>query len=361
MATRLRGPLALALVIALLPLVWATRAAWTAPFRHTATHTSQPTPAAVADATANPTPRPTPRPAPLPAMLATDRFDLGAPRAYGRIDVAGASHYGDVDISGYKLAVTPPSMPSSLPVWKLRGFLPGADTAELIARLGIHPQATPVAGTMSDGSIDAAQASVAAGNGTFTTVISTDTQPASDTAAMSVASTVLADLGLFPQNADATASDATDMETPGWYVTYTRRPIDGVPVGYGLWGHDVASMAISQLGNVARFNVGNPSVDGGASYQLRSWRDAWSDVSRGHWFDECCVVNTGGGMMPASVFRADTVSLVYQPIGTPAAYLVPMYVFADSNLGISVDVPALRLADLAEPGGFRVTEPGAAP
>jgi hypothetical protein len=253
-------------------------------------------------------------------------------------------------------------MPSSLPVWKLRGFLAGADTAELIARLGIHPQTTPVAGTASDGSIDAAQASVAAGNGTFTTVISTGIQPASDTAAMSVASKVLADLGLFPQNADATASDATDMETPGWYVTYTRRPIDGVPVGYGYWGHDVASMAVSRLGDVARFNVDNPSVDGGASYPLRSWRDAWSDVSRGHWFDECCEVNTGGGgPMQNPVFRADTVSLVYQPIGTPATYLVPMYVFADSNLGVSVDVPALRLADLAEPGGFRVTEPGAAP
>jgi hypothetical protein len=178
---------------------------------------------------------------------------------------------------------------------------------------------------------------------------------------MAATSRVLADLGLFPQNADATAFATGDTMTPGWIVTYTRRAIGGVPVGFGLLHQGIAEMQITELGNVTRVSVDNPAVDGGAPYPLRTWREAWADVSRGHWFDECCYVNTGGGGPSKPLaFRADRITLVYEAVGFPSSYLVPMYVFTDShNEDAALSVPALRLADLSEPGGFRLTEPGA--
>jgi hypothetical protein len=70
-------------------------------------------------------------------------------------------------------------------------------------------------------------------------------------------------------------------------------------------------------------------------------------------------VFTGAAPGPSKVaFRADTVSLVYEAAGIPARFLVPMYVFTDSRDQLALSVPALQPADLAEPGGFRLTQPG---
>jgi len=354
MGFRWRSPLTIALIVATLPAVWATRGAWSAPFHPTASRTALPTTGAArtpAPTTATPWPR-------LAQLLAADDFTLGAPRAYGRLDVVGFDHSYDAGISGYKLSATPPSLPQSLPVWKLHGFVDGAATAPLAARLGIHPPATPLPPDATEnGRIDPAAATVTAGVGGATTAFTVADHPASDTAALAAASQALVDLGLFPANADAAATPTTDTGTDGWAITYTRRSIGGVSSGFGLWNTEVASMEMDIYGKVTRFDVDAPSVAGGSTYQLRPWRDAWTEVSRGHWFDECCDVNTGGGGPPLSpAFHADKVSVVYEQV---AMYLVPMYEFTDTAGKLSLTVPALRLADLAEPGGFRLTQPGA--
>ena len=360
MKTRLRGPLGLAVIVALLPLVWATHATWTAPFRHTASPTA--TASALAQATAWPTPRPTPTPTPLPSLIVPDHLDLGAPRAFGRIDITGYDYRGQIDIGSYTLVSTPKSMPSSLPVWKLRGLATAVDTSPLAARLGIHAPSTPLpTGATPDGRISVAEGLVWAGSGNVTTILNAGTQPADDKSAIAAVARVLSDLGIMPQNADATAIGRDDGSTPTWDVRFTRRPIQGVTVGFGLWYQGAADVQITQLGNITRLSVDGAAVDGGASYSLRTWREAWADVSRGHWFDECCYVNTGGGGPSEPLaFHADRVALVYEAVGFPASYLVPMYEFIDTHKNdAALTVPALRLADLSQPGGFRLIQPGA--
>jgi hypothetical protein len=350
-----RSPLLLAVVIALVPAV--VLAVVAGPLRHRAV---DPT---AAVATPAPAPSPTspqaPRPQPLPSIIAPDVSSLGAPGEFGRIDVVGYDHHGDVSIATYALAAPPPTLPSSLPVWHLRGFAPG-DTSTLQSRIGVAPPSPPFPGDGPDGKIDAALAQLSAGGGTAATLFTIGVQPKDETSAITAATSVLSDLGLLPQNVSAAATSTTEgpTPTPVWQVSFTHRPIEGIPVGFGA-GTGVAEVDVSTLGNVTRLWVDAPALDGGAAYPLRSVAEAWDDVRGGHWFDECCWVNTGGGGAPARLgFRADTVELVYEQTNPPPMKLVPMYVFTDSKNRLSLAVPALRAADLSEPGGFRLVEPG---
>jgi hypothetical protein len=362
MTRRVRNPLVLAAALALVPV--SALAVMFGPARHGAslprTGVATPTPTAP---TTRITATPAPSLAPLPSLVVADRFDLGAARAYGRIDIVGDDYRHDISIGSYAMAATPPSMPSSLPVWKLRGFATTVDTAALAVRLGIQAPSTPLSpGSSPNGRIAVAEGSVSAGSGIESTILNTGSQVGDDKAAVAAVARVLSDLGISPQNADPTVSAMGDVRTPTWEVRFTRRHINGIPVGFGLLDQGVADVQITQFGNIARLSVDEPAVDGGALYSLRPWREAWAEVSRGHWFSECCYVNTGGGgRADPLAFRADRVSLVYEAVGFPATYLVPMYVFTDShNDDAALTVPALRLGDLSEPGGFRLVEPGAA-
>jgi hypothetical protein len=248
-------------------------------------------------------------------------------------------------------------MPSSLPVWRLRGFV-SADVSELEGRLGVAPSTPEFPGDKPDGRIDVGQAQLATGS--VNTLLTVATQPKDETSAIAAATRVLSDLGLAPQNADVAATAVEEGRTALWRVTYTRRAIAGIQVGFGLQDATVAEVDITQLGNVTRVAVDDPALDGGSPYPLRTWQEAWAEVQGGHWFDECCQVYTGGGAATATPFRADTVSLVYEQVGSMVMRLVPMYVFADVEQHLSLAVPALQLSDLAEPGGFRLSQPGAA-
>jgi len=350
-----RSPLLLAGVLALVPAV--ALAVMLGPMHHGVP------PQAVASPAPSPlrTPRPTPTPAPLPPLLLADRFDLAAARSFGRIDVTGYDHRGDVDISGYALAVTAtPALPAQVPVWKLHGFADGANVSALLTRMGIDPAtATPVLGADDGWHVDPAAAQVSAGISDDGALTNAGMQPGDDGEAITAVSRALRSLGLMPQNADATASSRQGSTTTIWTVGFARNPIGGVAVGFGSFTSGVASVEVTAAGNVPRLSVDEPSVDGGAVYPLRSWRDAWSDVARGHWFDECCDVNTGGGGPPHPViFRAGSVSIAYEQVGSGAGVLVPMWVFRDSTAQLSLAIPALRLADLSEAGGFRLTQPG---
>jgi hypothetical protein len=348
-----RNPLLLALA---LPLVPAVALAVILGTRHTTTASR---PAATASPSAAPTPTPRPTPAPMASLLVPDRFDLGTPRAFGRIDVVGFDHRSNVDVKSYSLSAAPPAFPSMLPVWKLRGFAPGADTKTLLARIGADPRATPnIPGTDQGWRLDAANAQLSAGISDDDVLVATNRAVTDDSTAMATAARVLRDLGLLPQNAGASAT-SWEARTTTWDVEYARHAIDGVPVGFGSFTDTIASVQIDSMGNVSRLLFDEPSVDGGAAYPLRDWREAWSEVSRGRWFDECCMVNTGGGGPAHPIaFRATRVSLAYEQVGNGASMLVPMYVFADSAAQLSFALPALRLTDLAEPGGFKLTEPG---
>jgi hypothetical protein len=350
-----RSPLLLAVVLALIPAV--ALAVILGPLRHRTTPVANPTPTFAPEPSLSPTARTTP----LPALIARDDSSIGAARAFGRIDVSGYDLRDNVSISGYTLTATPPAHPpAELPVWRLRGFV-SADISGLEARLGVAPTTPEFPGDKPDGRIDVGQAQVAAGNGNLNTLLTVASRPNDDSQAVAAVARLLAELGLTPQSADAAVRSRESGPTVTWDIAYTRRAIDGIPVGFGLaGGTEVADVQITELGNVTRLSVDAPALDGGSRYPLRTWQDAWSDVSRGHWFDECCEVFTGGGgPRTATPFRADSVSIVYEQVGTTAMHLVPMYVFGDSASKLALAVPALQAADLAEPGGFRLTQPGA--
>jgi hypothetical protein len=353
-----RSPLLLAALIAVGPLVWATHGMWLAPFRHTvATPQTGAAPKVAAHAT--PTPSPTPEPQ-LPMLAVADRLDLGAERAFGRIDVRGYAHYHDVSIQRYALAATPGAMPASLPVWKLRGFS-AADVRPLQRRLGMNSSPMPAGQCCAD-ELDPATATVRAGSAGNVDVFNLGVVPTGGPDIAAALTRMLTRLGIPAHDADFSASDYGDASRADWYVSFVRKPLQGVPVGLGN-ADTLVSAEVDGHGNVSRFTVTEQAVDGGAVYPLRTWREAWNEVSRGHWFDECCEVFTGGSGGPHKVaFRADKVSLVYEAVGSTLRtneYLVPCYAFTDSAApDLVLSVPALRLADLAEPGGFTVTEPG---
>jgi hypothetical protein len=337
-----RSPLLLAVVLALIPAI--ALAVLIGPLRHRATSpTSIVTPA--------------PRPTALPLLIARDNTSIGAARAFGPIDVTGYDHHDGVSIARYALAATPGPLPSSLPVWRLRGFVK-ADVSALEAQLGVAPSTPEFPGDKPDGRIDVGQAQVATGS--VSTLLTVATQPSSDTTAIAAVARLLSELGLTPQNADVAVTATEERNTPLWHVSYRRQPIEGVAVGFGLFRQTVAEVDITSFGSVTRVAVDDPALDGGSQYPLRTWQDAWTDVSRGQWFDQCCQVYTGGTAKTAAPFHADTVSLVYEQVGAVAMRLVPMYVFTDSLQHLSLATPALQLADLSEPGGFRLTQPGAA-
>jgi hypothetical protein len=287
----------------------------------------------------------------LPQLIVADRFDLAAPRAFGPVDVTGIDHHGQVAITSYTLAATPPALPGTAPVWKLRGFA-DAPTA-LQARLGVSPPTPEYPGDKFDGLIDPSQARVSAGDGTAT-LVDSGVAPTDVASATAAAAHALAALGLSPQNADARALRTTG----GWEVVYQRRPVAGIAVGVG---GDVAEVELTAQGAVTRLFVDALSLDGGVFYPLRSVQDAWAQVSGGGWFDECCAAFTGAAPGPLQVaFRAVSVSLAEVQLDEPGALLlVPMYVFTDSAHRLSLTVPALTAADLVRPGGFTLTEPGA--
>jgi len=332
-----RSPLLLAAVLALVPIVALVVAL--GPLHH-ATPTATPQPQGQATASS------------LPQLVVADRFDLAAPRAFGPVDVTGIDEHAQVDITGYTLAAGLPALPTSAPVWRLRGFAE-VNTTALQARLGVSPPTPEFPGDKFDGLIDLSQGRVSAGGGSTTTMVNAGVQPTDAGSAITAAGRVLSELGILPQNADARALHTVD----GWDVAYARRPIQGIPVGVDA---SVAQVDISPLGNVTRLFVDAPSLDGGAPYPLRSVQDAWADVSRGHWLAECCAGSTGAPPGSARVaFHADTVSLAEVQLDPPAMLLVPMYVFTDTAQHLSLTLPALQAADLSEPGGFRLTEPGA--
>src|SRR5258706_592204 len=105
---------------------------------------------------------------------------------------------------------------------------------------------------------------------------------------------LLSELGLTPQNADASVTATEQGTTQLWHVSYRRQPIEGVAVGFGLFRQTVAEVDIPRFGSVTRVAVDDPALDGGSQYPLRTWQDAWTDVSNGQWFDQCCQVYTGG-------------------------------------------------------------------
>lgn len=338
-----RSPLALAVLIAVVPVA--------ALAVTLGLHRAPAPPRTVASAS--------PTSAALPRLVVDDRFDLAAPRALGRIDVTGIDHHGRITITSYSLAATGTALPESAPVWRLRGFAEVPTTA-LQARLGVSPPTPEFPGDKFDGLIDLSEARVSAGGAAGTALLDAGAQVTDAGTAVSAVTRVLSQLGLAPQNVDTHAGAvAGDSPEPSWQVTYTRRDVDGIPAGFGL-SPPAAQVDISALGNVTRIDIDDPAVDGGAPYRLRTVQDAWQDVSRGHWFDECCAAFTGAAPGPATTaFRGDRVSLAEVQLDAPAMLLVPMYVFTDSTQRLSLTVPALEAADLSEPGGFRLTEPGA--
>jgi hypothetical protein len=278
-------------------------------------------------------------------------MDIGGARAYGRIDVRGFSRDGQVIIQHYALVAPRRSLPTSLPVWRLRGFS-NADTGPLAKVLGVNQKSGSSPAGINRGAASVHSSSPSAG---------VSAEPTDDASAIGEVTVMLDRLGILPLASDATAMDESAPPHSQWEVSFARRPIDGIPVGLGS-DNAVALVRLADLA-VSDMWVSAPAIDGGSPYPLRTVQDAWSDLARGHWFDECCEVYTGGDGGPDKLsFHADQVSLVYEDaVGLPDAapgYLVPFYAFTDSQAKVSLTVPALQSTDLSEAGGFSVVEPG---
>ncbi len=308
-------------------------------------------------ATPTPSPSATARSARLPQLVVADDATLGAPRAFGPLDVTGIDHHADLPIARYTFAAGAPSLPDTAPVWNLRGFA-NLPTTALEARLGVSPPTPEFPGDKFDGLIDISQGRVSVASGTQAASLNAGARVTDDASAVTAVTQLLDGLGLMPQSATATAAVSEPLPVTTWRVTFMRRPIEAIPVGFA--GSDAAAQVdITALGAITRLVVDAPSLAGGSRYPLRGVQDAWQEVSRGHWFDECCDVFTGAAPGPTPIaFRADSVSLVEYQLDAPQMRLVPVYVFTDSAAQLSLAIPALQARDLSEPGGFRLVQPG---
>ena len=323
---------------------WGTHGLWVPKSSPTGAHSS-----------ASPSPRPSPTPHwPLARLAASDQLDLGVARAYGAIDITGTPTSFDF-ISGWSLATTPTNLPTTLPVWRLRGFI-RADVSALAEKLTLPVIGRPgVVGGTTMGEIDAARALVSGPS-----TLHADHTVMTDEEAVSTVSAVLFQLGIPALDGDPHVQRISDGAPSGsqmWQVQFVHRPVQGVPVGL-RHNQLVAGATVDANGAVSNLEVHEMAVDGGSAYPLRPWREAWAEVTKGHWFDLCCGMSTGGDPVTPMRFRADKVELIdVQVDSSTTSYLVPFYLFTDTRDDLVVDVPALRLDDLAEPGGFQVTQP----
>lgn len=341
MGSRLRNPLLLALVAALIPA--AGLAVWLGPVRALSSHHGT----ASATATPPPSASATPAPTPLPDLSVADRLALGSPAAFGRVEVHAMAGGPDsplsMSVAGYSLATTPHGFPTSLPVWKVRGFA-SADTSGLAARLGLAVNATPPAGDSVDAAHGAARAT--------TTRIPIAGNPSSGAQAIAAATEVLRSLGVMPRNSHAVATVSGDAPNREWLVGFLRNQLAGVQVGVDPAAE--ASLTVDEDGWVTSVDIEEEAVDGGAAYPLRDWHQAWADVTHHDWADMCCLGpngNPGPDNIPGGsryVLHVDSVYLYYEESDTDPDYLVPFYAFKDSRFGgIEISVPALRSADVS--------------
>jgi hypothetical protein len=338
MDTRSRNPLMLALLIALVPAV--SLAVWLGPLRHApsrSTAVASPAPLPVATAS--------PEPTPLPQLAQADMLTLVVPHAYGRLVVQGIPPAAEIPAAGYALATTPSAFPTALPVWKLAGFAP-RDTSGLAAALGL-----PVTGSPTPG--DDLDAAHAAARATITRIPVTGTVR-SENDAISAADTALHEMGVPPLNAALEVSSRGTAPNREWSVAYPRHLLDGVRVG--LDPEYAAALTIEESGFITSVDIHEEAVDGGSTYPLRDWHEAWADVQHHRWAALCCPGPNGNPGGPSNVpgapdyrLRVDRVYLYYeesQPSASGPDYLVPFYAFEDSRNQFSVGVPALRSADV---------------
>ncbi len=345
MGARLRNPGVIALVVALLPAV--SLAVWLGPVRALTSHRGVPMMAAVT-ASPLPTPAPTPRPTPLPVLPVADRLDVFAPRAYGRIDVRAsvplesAGVEMDFPVAGYSLDTTPPHFPTSLPVWKLRGFS-SANTMGLARMLGLPTTGTPIPGD----DVDVARGEVRDTN----THLPASTAPTAEQA-VAAATEVLRQLGVSPFNAHQPITHAFgDAPYREWQVSFLRDPLAGVQVG--LDPDAQASLMVEETGYVSSVEIHEQAVDGGSMYPLRDWHEAWSDIMHRNWTVLCCLGPHGNPTTTTTApgdsgyrLRVSKVYLYYEESDTDPDLLVPFYAFQDSRYGIEFAAPALRNADV---------------
>ena len=338
MTRRVGNPLVLAIALALVPI--AALAVMLGPARHGASPPRTGVAAAILTPTASPTITPTPPPTPLPMLSVADRLDLGPPRAYGSVEVRSDALLSGFTATSYTLSTTPGAFPSSLPVWKLRGFASN-NTGPLAVRLGIPTTGTPGGA----GAIDATHGSAHTG----IAHLSLGATPTTDESVAAAATRLLRDLGVPPLNSDihVSGSSGTPRE---WQVSFERHHLAGVQVGSEPAYE--ASLTVVGDGIINEFSVTEQAADGGSVYALRDWHQAWSELRSGHWVTVAGLGphgNPGPDDEPGGSnyhFKADKVFLYYEDAGTTPDYLVPFYGFTDSRWGITVGAPALRSADV---------------
>ena len=302
-------------------------------------------PAAIKTPTPTPPPgTPTPRPTVFPDVFAPDDSSLGPSGSLGTIPLPPA--YGGRPGLQLDLRLAPGAAPSSplpttLPVWRLRGL-------EVLApQVALRFPITGDAQLSSDGTWfwpDGLRVKPDAGAVMWTRNTAVPNPRLSGTprdgaSAGTLAAQWLRDSGMPPPDGAVAiivqTSNGAGAAFAEWTVTWQRIPLSSKPYPVGS-----TTIRVSADGTVREVEVDHPRIAGGAPYPLRAWQQAWADARAGRWLrvQGGSLSDPPPGGQTLTITLAD-VTLEY--VEEPGQFAVPVYAFHEKDSPLEVLVTAL--------------------